>query len=394
MSYFLLPINNNDIDIDDINMITTHEYSDESKQFISKTLNKYIHKNKSNIENVQEEWDNIKKYVNPYEFIHTNVPYSKLSIAKYKPISRSYFKFIELSNILQLFDTFVNINITSFHLAEGPGGFIEAIANSRNNSKDIYYGMTLLSKDNNIPGWKKSKDILEKYSNIFLENGITNTGNILLPDNYTYCIDKYKNSMEIITGDGGFDFSINFNKQELLSTRLIIAEILYALALQKQGGHFILKIFDSFTKPTVELLYLLTIFYDKVYIVKPNTSRYANSERYIVCKKFKYVSTTIFFNKFTSIIKDLGNSEKHIESILTFSLPYLFISKIEEINAIIGQQQIENIVATLNLIYHKNRNDKLEQLKNNNINKCINWCIKNKQAYNKIIQPSNIFISL
>ena len=49
--------------------------------------------------------------------------------------------------------------------------------------------------------------------------------------------------MEIITADGGFDFSIDFNKQETLSIKLIFCQICYAIALQKSGGTFILKIF-------------------------------------------------------------------------------------------------------------------------------------------------------
>ena len=47
------------------------------------------------------------------------------------------------------------------------------------------------------------------------------------------------------------------------------------------------KIFDIFTQATIDLLYLLSLLYEKVYIIKPNTSRIANSEKYVVCKKFK-----------------------------------------------------------------------------------------------------------
>ena len=38
--------------------------------------------------------------------------------------------------------------IRSFHLAEGPGGFIEAIQLMRMNTDDTYYGMTLIDKTN------------------------------------------------------------------------------------------------------------------------------------------------------------------------------------------------------------------------------------------------------
>ena len=63
--------------------------------------------------------------------------------------------------------------------------------------------------------------------------------------------------MDIITRDGGFDFSIDFNNQEQNSVKLIFSQICYALAMQKQGGTFILKIFDIFTKSTLELIYIL-----------------------------------------------------------------------------------------------------------------------------------------
>ncbi len=390
MSYFLLPINNNIINNDDFYIKLTN--NSNQTNYISHTLNEYILKNKSKIEQVQQDWDNLKKFINPYEFIHTPIPNYKTSVAKYKPISRSYFKFIEISSMLQLLDNFNDKNLTSFHLAEGPGGFIEALANLRKNSNDKYFGITLISNNSNIPGWKKSIELFKKYPNIILEKGITETGDILESKNYLYCCNKYKNSKDLITADGGFDFSIDFNLQEELSSKLIFTEIIYAISLQKYNGHFILKIFDSFKKSTAEILYLLTCFYEKVYIVKPNTSRYANSEKYIVCKNFKLKNTEFLFNDFSNFINNFTDY-KYIDSILKFNLPYIFINRLEEINSIIGQQQIESINNTLTLINHKNKNEKLDQLKSNNINKCCNWCIKYKQPYYKIITQSNIFIT-
>ena len=145
----------------------------------------------------------------------------------------------------------------------------------RNNTADTYTGMTLISNNTNVPGWRKSQDVLNKYSNIKIETGMDNTGDILNPENFKHCYNKYKNSMDIITADGGFDFSIDFNMQEILSSRLVVAEALYAIIMQRRGGNYILKIFDSFSYVTCEVLYLLSCFYQRVYIVKPNTSRYA-----------------------------------------------------------------------------------------------------------------------
>tara|TARA_Y100001978_G_scaffold179494_1_gene174402 strand:- start:17 stop:634 length:618 start_codon:yes stop_codon:yes gene_type:complete len=199
--------------------------------------------------------------------------------------------------------------------------------------------------------------------------------------------------MDIITADGGFDFSIDFNMQEILSSRLVVAEALYAIIMQRRGGNYILKIFDSFSYVTCEVLYLLSCFYQRVYIVKPNTSRYANSERYIVCKNFKYTSIEPLFSSLYEIMTHISDDNLFINNILAFKIPYMFILKIEEINSVIGQQQIESIENTLNLIHHKNKNDKLELLKKNNINKCVNWCVKYRQSYNKIMSHTNIFQS-
>ena len=61
-----------------------------------------------------------------------------------------------------------------------------------------------------------------------------------------------------------------------------------------------------------------------------------------------------------------------------------FISKIEEINAIYGQQQIENILLTLNYLKEGilKQMDKLEKIKQTNVKKCIQWCINYNQPVN------------
>ena len=152
--------------------------------------------------------------------------------------------------------------------------------------------------------------------------------------------------MELVTGDGGFDFSIDFNKQEVLSSKLIFCQICYAIALQKEGGTFILKIFDVFLQTTIDLLYLLSKMYNKVYIIKPCTSRTANSERYVICRYFKSSNVYEILQKLSTFFPVI-NSEQKIKRFLNTEIPYLYINKLEDINAIIGQQQLENILATL-----------------------------------------------
>jgi 23S rRNA U2552 (ribose-2'-O)-methylase RlmE/FtsJ len=384
MSYFLLPeVHEN---IENINI----QSNEKDKLYVSLTLNSYLNNAKKQIDENYDSWDYTKRYTNPYEFIHTVIPNTKYSVSKMKPLSRSFYKMVEMVNMFHLFSDFGEKSINTFHLAEGPGGFIEATQHLRQNDSDKYYGMTLMDEDHNVPGWKKSNHFLETHKNVEIEYGVTGTGDLMEVDNLKYCNDKYKNSMDIITADGGFDFSIDFNQQEILATNLLLAQVSFAISMQKVGGHFILKIFDIFTKTTCDIMYLLSSLYKQVYIVKPNTSRLANSEKYIVCKGFKKYPDKLINN----IIRkyDTLKTSEFISGILQDNLDYFYLNKIEEYNAIFGQQQIENINTTLNLISCKNKNEKIETLKKNNIQKSTQWCEKNNIVHNKNLASTNIFI--
>lgn len=394
---------------------------------ISFTLAHYLYEIKNNIQKYETEWEQYKKYTNPFEYINTTIPFQNKCISKYKPLSRSYFKMIEIIHIFfnelmhgtDDFSTYIN----TFHLAEGPGGFIEAIVNSRQNKMDTCIGISLQPTNTTIPGWKKSFQFLKNNPNVIIENGFDNTGNILSLDNFLYCRSKYKNSMNFITADGGFDFTTDFNSQENNVVRLLFAQIAFALCLQKKGGSFVLKIFDIFFESTIDLLYILSSFYEKVYITKPLTSRFANSEKYVVCKNFLYENDNSFFSYLYNTFEQMMFfPQLSIKRFLTLPIPIYFLNKLEEYNAIFGQQQIENIYNTICLIQNeqKNKNNKnikwnrisietechgvggndlrildiqrcnektvviqkIDSLIKNNIQKCIMWCVKHNIQYN------------
>ena len=194
---------------------------------LSNSLSYYLYDIKEKLNRREKDWDIFKKYTNPYEYIHTYIPLKKKCISKHKPLSRSFFKMVEIIHTFDLF--FDSKPIKSFHLAEGPGGFIEAIANIRNCKEDKYIGMTILDSNNdpNIPAWKKTEQFLKQNTNVFIEEGYDKTGNILLLENFKYCKEKYESSMDLITADGGFDFSLDFNKQEINIAKLLFSQICY-----------------------------------------------------------------------------------------------------------------------------------------------------------------------
>ena len=99
-----------------------------------------------------------------------------------------------------------------------------------------------------------------------------------------------------------------------------------------------------FLKSTIDIIMLLSIFYKNVYITKPKTSRYANSEKYIVCCDFKYNNTGFILKKIFNIIKLLNNidfTKNKIHSILNIPINLYLKHQLEEINTVFGQQQIE-----------------------------------------------------
>ena len=389
MTFFLLPRSYNVL-YKNIDFVGSE---DIPQCTISQSLSYYLYNIKEKITSKEKQWDLYKKYTNPYEYIHTIVPLKKKSVSKYKPLSRSYFKMIEIMNI---FHMNYREPIHSFHLAEGPGGFIEALVKSRNCKEDTYIGMTLLDEnknDSNIPAWKKSELFLKSNPNVVLENGYDQTGNILSLENFEYVIEKYPSKMDLITADGGFDFSIDFNLQECSIGKLLFAQVAYALCLQKYKGKFILKVFDCFMQHTIDILYILSSFYEKVYIMKPQTSRYANSEKYIVCIGFLYDNHSGFYIHLVKSFEKMLESNLNPLRFFNTDISYLFIKKLEEYNAIFGQKQIQNINYTLSLMETKTKLDKIETLIKTNIQKSMDWCNKYNIPYNILNTPTNIFLA-
>jgi 23S rRNA U2552 (ribose-2'-O)-methylase RlmE/FtsJ len=401
MIHFLVPRNSSTL-FESIECLVEEDETSVPEPIISSSLAFYLSDIKQQIVRYESEWDIYKRYTNPYEYIHTVVPHKRKAVAKHKPLSRSYFKMIELVHFFRILDPYTTKQygthskpISSFHLAEGPGGFIEALVNMRANKQDHYVGMTILddAKDSNIPAWKKSQHFLRENPNVAVETGYDKTGDILVLENFDYCVAKYGSSMDIITGDGGFDFSVDFNQQESQIVRLLFAQTAYAISMQKRGGTFILKIFDCFSRASLDILAILSSFYDKVYLTKPQTSRYANSEKYVVCKGFLRNDPYKYVPHFRSaFVCMMQNPNAPIAHFLKFPNSLYFCTRIEEFNAIFGQQQIENIHYTLSLIDNRHNHEKIETLIKTNSQHSINWCMKHNIPYWTNPVVANLFL--
>ena len=75
-------------------------------------------------------------------------------------------------------------------------------------------------------------------------------------------------------------------------------------------------------------------------------------------------------------------------------MPYLFLNKIDDINIVLGQQQLEVMDQIVNILKNKNKEDKIENITKINIQKSVDWCEKYKIPYNKFTEKTNIFLPI
>ena len=333
-------------------------------------LNNQLNKTKSLIDDYPKEWEFIKKQIHDHEYVYTS-SYYKRNISKIAPISRSYFKFKEINKEYNLFSDDKNKIVC---LAEAPGGFIQSIIHSiPYDTIDKINGITLLSENNyKIPRWNH---ILKKYGKIKYLNGIQDNGDLYDFKNVLSLIKEIgKDTVDLVTGDGGFDYSSDYSNQEKNSLKLIYSEIFVALNIQKKGGSFICKFFDIFMKETLILLYILKESYNNVYIYKPKMSRYSNSEKYIICLGYKG------YNK--EIINNLCYSFENNK--IDMMISSQFLKDIIEINQLYCNQQINHIQKGIQLIKEKKIMNKPTE---EQINIAIKWC----KRYNLPINTKCIY---
>lgn len=339
--------------------------------FLHSILTKY--KNKITDHYKNKLWDRYKKLTNEYEMIFTT-PNTGNNISIYYPVSRSFFKMWE---IIHDFASNLDMQQTKMHmlfLAEGPGGFAEAMIKYRNNPHDNYYGISLKSANKNIPDWKYQ-------DRLTITHGADGTGDLYKLDNI-YFIQKSYPKMHIITADGGFDFSADFNNQEELSLRLILCEIYAALNIQALKGHFILKIYDLFHEHTLKTVCLLKQFYDNIYLVKPLSSRPANSEKYLVCTSYRGIVNPEVNEQLRLLISDY--TESHLDQFFSM-IPFdnNVLHNMICYNSYYTMRQVYYIERTIQYINEFSRNyydtcvkEKIKSINEKHKQKAIHWCQK------------------
>ena len=373
MNYYLIPKNNFNINI---NVQLT---SSEITPYVSYSLIFYMNSIYNQLFKLQEiiddkdccqDGDNknnisieyINKMVNPFEFIYTNVPGSTISVSKVKPDSSIFFELMELFQLFGINDILTLKNKIN-------------IAHLTPNYSSTNYLLNMLREENN--DCIISKDF--NYNKL-----------------YELFINKYNyHKLDLII--------FEFNPDEYTDTTKYINNMILILLIiiknQKNQGISIIKIDNILYKTVIDVIFILSGIYDKMYLVKSSISNITKGERYLICKGFnencnnKKLLISIE-EKILSIINDNElMKNKCISSIIDNDLPYYLLNKLEESNIVIGQQQLEAYDQIINIFKNRNREEKLENLKRTHIQKCIQWCEKNQLPHNKFIDKINTFLA-
>lgn len=346
---------------------------DNKKMYIFKSHKVQLNKEKEIIDTLDNNymWDRMKKRTNPYELIYTTYNKRKRdSIANIQPLSRSYFKILEINNKIPLINSDKNIIICN--LAEGPGGFMEAL-NHKYPDADLI-GLTLPPDNKYIPDWTKLK------STINTDKIKVCYGDLYIYSNIKRFVKGFKyNKADLVTADGGFDYSSDFNGQEINSHKIIFSEIFTSLMILKNGGNLVCKIFDIFSIFTVQILKIVYTLFDRIVIYKPNTSRPANSEKYLVCLGYNNGIKTENINKLLKKCLEMDNGHYYLTNVRIENDLYKILFHYNERYI---RHQIYYLKYTIKLINddqkHISKDALYKQIKN-----AIKWCEDNDVPINK-----------
>jgi 23S rRNA U2552 (ribose-2'-O)-methylase RlmE/FtsJ len=356
-----------------------HISTNISQPLFSLGFHSFIHRTKSAME-ITKKIETEKEFyyiVNPFEHIindYSNDIEHESDVFLNKPNiqSRDFYKIWE---ILYLFDLANEKKMTMVALADGIGNCIHPFIEFREKyfdpSKDTIHGInnsinkdlveSINDKYENMLNMPKSSSSKKKGDKLNLTKEDISSINIT-PKILGYLKNNVNANAKanLVTADGELKIEWeNENYREQESYSLILGEIIAAINVQEKDGNFVLKIFESFTHATIKLIYLLTGFYNDVYIYKPYFSRATSSEKYLVCKGFKFNSSNDELNKKIKYLEDTYKKAESKNLFINDIFPefiltneYLNIFKYININiANVQQIMINNLV-----VYIKSNN--------------------------------------
>jgi len=252
-------------------------------------------------------------------------------------ITRGFLKMYDILNKFELIDL-TKDNINSFHSCECPGNFINAtnywikkhkpnlVFNWTGNSLNPFNPATLQEYGNVL---SDEYGYLKKYPDRW-DYGRDMIGDITNPENLMFWKSKYNYSIDLFTSDCGYCETFNKFDNDKMLIHLSLCQLLLGLLLLKLGGNIVCKIFLPINYPmTISILYLYTMYFENVNIIKQTSGSLSSSEIYVVGK-----NKTKHLDEFTEkkLIDIINVKIFDINNVLFDMFPNDFINDITEIS--------------------------------------------------------------
>jgi hypothetical protein len=355
MNYYIIPRYVSPITIEPSKNLTVNPTISNSLLYYLNDVQKQIKNSNTNI-NDELTIDYISKIVNPHEFVNTIVPGSTTSVSKLNTSTNLYFELIEISHFVDIAEL-LPTNVA--HITPNYETSILYMNSVRNINEVLHF------------------------------NSVADEQSLLL-----LATNKYEHKIDF--------FICEFNPSDYDYVNSFVSKMLLLLSIitnnQKEGGACIIKIDHVFCDIIAEIILIFSAVYQNVFIIKPSVSDPITGHRFLICKAYSPDKQQSLIEQINTILLPqlLTNSNEDNQqfvSIISNEVPYFFLSKLNEINIIIGQQQLDTYDQIINIHKNKNKPDTIEALKRKHLQKCIQWCEKYNLPHNKFVEKINIFLN-
>lgn len=230
----------------------------------------------------------------------------------------------------------------------GKGGFYEYMTfRFPDNSS---FGTT--SRDNEYDTKWLMRTRRNKLITFYGSNG---SGNLLTiwDEFYRKMIAQFQEGCDFVSGNIEIDETLGIVdplENEIMTSEFILIECMLGIRLTNRGRNFVCRMVDTNTLFSRDLLYLLSLAFEEVYLFKPITSNHVTEEKYVICK-----NATIYKNDIAEMLEKVVlsyNDDVRVVRIINDNIiPDEFNKTLYEMNNLFLQHQTE-ILNKINMLYN------------------------------------------
>lgn len=261
-------------------------------------------------------------------------------------------------------------HFNSMHIAEAPGNFMLAINHYLRTNYPLIVWEWIANSYRDVLAYSRDSDpasfnshyledqygLIQQYKDRWIfgadaEGDITSVAN--LRTFHQEVQKRFGGELHFMTSDVKYvPLQNNFDEEENINVPVHMGHLLCALMCLAPGGAMMLKEFTFFEPQSVSLLYLMACCFEQLLIVKPETSRPANSEVYIVGVKYKGNLTPVQIEHLLNVmnyVRYLNTEDGSPSLFLQSDIPKEFVEKVVQMSRRLADHQIQHLKRNVEL---------------------------------------------